>query len=222
MTSACKIPRSMESWSTWGSYTDLQCCDNNSNNNNNNTFSSHLLEITNGFTIAPAVLLFHIIVGQYSSNPVCESLYFRIFFICFGSKLLKYCSKKPAFPFKVMLLYYSQDIFRMIPTEYYYIHSMMFLLKCYVFQPLVYNFLCFLTRQIYLFFLCIKQSHSVNNLCVYFHQKCPWILYPSGVVLVFPIAFPTLRLQYRFIFLSPLPIAVLFKDSSVTEQRDFF
>lgn len=122
-----------------------------------------------------------------------------------------------------MLLYYSLDMFRMIPTEYYYMYSMMFLLKCYVFQPLVYNFLCFLTRQIYLFFLCIKQSHSVNNLCGYFHQKCPWILYPSGVVLVFPIALtPHLGCSPILFSFPHCQIAVLFKDSSVTEQRHFF
>lgn len=59
----------------------------------------------------------------------------------------------------------------MIHTEYYQMHSMMFLLKYYVLQALVYSFLCFLARQIYYSF-CVLGCHLHitlhPSLCCYF------------------------------------------------------
>lgn len=162
------------------------------------------------------------IVGHYSPNTVCESWYFRIFFICFRWKLLKYCSIKPAFPFKVMLLYNTLWTCLGWSTEYYQMQSIMFLLKCYVLQALVYSFLCFLARQIYYSF-CVFGCHlhlSLHpGLCGYFHWKRPWLLYPSqyfhfmvhhglqeGGGSGVPISLdPILRLQPHCIFLSSLP-----------------
>ena len=148
------------------------------------------------------------IVGNYSPNTVCESLYFKIFFICFRRKLLKYGSIKPAFPFKVMLLYNTLRTCLGWSTQSSIKYTQWCLLKCYVLQALVHSFLCLLARQIYYSF-CVLGCHLHltlhPGLCGYFHWKHPWTLYPSGYQDTFTSWF---TVAYREWVVLGLPLAL--------------